>query len=128
MHLSWTLLACLLFAMPAFAVEYECKVERKLDTERPYTSEQIQKGQFSVRIEESGNSARVSRCSSSASAKKVTCDRYQMDKVVFDENVKIKKYYLFRSQFDVQVFSDLFFVENNGRGGIAFGRCRVVAP
>jgi len=128
MHLSWTLCACLLFAMPALAVEYECNVERKLDTERPYTAEQIQKGQFSIRIEENRNIAAISRCSFSASAQKVTCDRYQMDKVVFDENVKIKKYYLFRSQFDVQVFSDLFFVENNGRGGIAFGRCRVVAP
>ena len=58
----------------------------------------------------------------------MTCDRYPMDKVVLDENVKIKKYYLFRSQFDVQLFADLLFIENNGRGGIAFGRCRVVAP
>ena len=128
MHLTWTLLACLLLAMPASAVEYDCKVERKLDTEHLYTPDQIQKGQFSKRIEENRNSASISRCSFSASAQKVTCDRYQMDKVVFDENVKVKKYYLFRSQFDVQVFSDLFFVENNGRGGIAFGRCRVVAP
>lgn len=51
-----------------------------------------------------------------------------MEKVVFDENVKIKKYYLFRSQFDVQLFPDLSFLENNGRGSIAYGQCRLVSP
>ena len=127
-HVGCRLLVLLLFPKLATAVEYECKVERKLDTEHVYTQVQVQKGQFSLRIEENGNSATVSRCSFSASAQEVTCDRYPMDKVVFDENVKIKKYYLFRSQFDVQLFADLLFIENNGRGGIAFGRCRVVAP
>lgn len=32
------------------------------------------------------------------------------------------------AQFDVQIFPGPVFVENNGRGGIAFGRCRVVSP
>ncbi len=41
---------------------------------------------------------------------------------------RIKKFYVFRSQFDVQVYPDLSFIENNGRGGIAFGTCSVVAP
>lgn len=81
-----------------------------------------------MKVEESGGGAFVSRCSFSPSANKVTCDRYQVDKVVFDENAKIKKYYVFRSQFDVQLFSDLSFIENNGRGDIAYGKCRVVAP
>ena len=45
-----------------------------------------------------------------------------------NENARIKKYYVFRSQFDVQVFSDLSFLENNGRGDIAYGKCEVVAP
>jgi hypothetical protein len=34
-------------------------------------------------------------------------------------------YYLVRGQFDIQVFNDLSFVENNGRWGVAWGRCAV---
>jgi len=112
----------------AAAAEYDCKVGKKVESEATYTAHQIEQGQFSVKVEESGGGAFVSRCSFSPSANKVTCDRYQADKIVFDENEKIKKYYIFRSQFDVQLFSDLSFVENNGRGGIAYGKCRVAAP
>jgi len=119
-----------LLGMPALAhaVEYRCKVEKKFDFENVYSQAQIEKGQFSVLVEEKGVSAFLSRCSFTPSAQKVTCDRYEVDKTVFDENVKIKKYYVLRSHFDVQVFSDLSFVENNGRGGVAFGKCSVVAP
>lgn len=117
------------------AVEYDCRVEKKFDSENTYTADHIKKSQFSVKVEEGGCSTEeggcstfVSRCSFIASANKVTCDRYQVDKVVFDENSKIKKYYTFRNQFDVQIFLNLSFLENNGRGGIAYGKCRVVAP
>ena len=110
------------------AAEYDCKVEKKIDSEITYSSEQLGKGKFSVKIEEGKSEIFVSRCSFSPIAQKITCDRYQMDKVVFDENVKIKKYYLFGSQFDVQLFPDLSFVENNGRGSVAYGKCRLVAP
>jgi hypothetical protein len=120
----------LALCVPSFtaAAEFDCNVGKKLDSETTYTASQIRNSQFSVKIEETGSGAVVSRCSYSASANRVTCDRYQVDRVVFDETAKIKKYYVFRSQFDVQLFSDLSFVENNGRGGIAYGRCRVVAP
>ena len=112
----------------AEAVEYDCKVGKKVESESSYSTQQVEKGQYSVKIEESGSGAFVSRCSFSPIAGKVTCDRYQVDKVVFDDNVKIKKYYVFKSQFDVQIFPDLLFVENNGRGGIVYGKCQVVAP
>ena len=120
----------LALCLPGFAVavEYDCKVGKKLEPEASYIAQQLEKRQFSVKIEEGGDGAVLSRCSFALSANKVTCDRYQVEKIVFDENVKIKKYYVFRSQFDVQLFPDLSFLENNGRGGIAFGKCRVVAP
>jgi len=119
----------LALCVPTFAAaaEYDCKVEKMFDSENTYTANKIEKGQFSVKIEEGGG-AFISRCSLTPSANKITCDRYQVDKVVFDEKVRIKKYYVFQSQLDVQVFSNLSFVENNGRGGIAYGKCRVVAP
>ena len=62
------------------------------------------------------------------SAGKITCDSYDVDRVEVDPVVRIKKFYVFGSQFDVQLFPDLTFVENNGRGGIAFGRCTLLAP
>ena len=110
------------------AVEYGCKVTKKLDSEREYTAQQLSKGQFSVLIEEIRDSSFLSRCSFVSSEGKVTCDRYKVDRVSFDKYVNIKKYYVFDSHFDVQLFSNLTFVENNGRGGIAFGKCHVSAP
>jgi hypothetical protein len=111
-----------------WAVEYECRVEKKFNSDHVYTPAEIDKGRFAVRVEESGDDAFLSRCSWSSIEGKVTCDRYEVDRTVLDEHVKIKKYYVFRSQFDVQLFPDLSFIENNGRGDIAFGRCRVTAP
>ena len=89
---------------------------------------EIQEGQFSVLVEARGASAFLSRRLFAYTARKVTRDRYEVDKIEFDKNVKLVKYYLSRSQFDVQIFSDLSFVENNGRGDVAFGKCDVVAP
>ena len=40
-----------------------------------------------------------------------------------DENVGHTKYCNFRGQFDVQVFSSMEFLENNGRGGLSSGKC-----
>jgi len=114
--------------MAAQAVEYHCNVEKKFNSEHTYTQSDIEKFQYSVRIEEIGNSALISRCSFSTSEQTVTCDRYVVDKIESDSYVKIKKYYNFRSQLDVQLWRSLFFVENNGRAGIAFGNCKVVAP
>jgi len=110
------------------AVEYNCTVTKKLSSEHEYTVKEISKGQFSVLIEENRDSSYLSRCSFAKSEGKVTCDRYEVDKVSFDKNVNIKKYYVFQSHFDVQLFSNLTFIENNGRGGIAFGKCRVASP
>lgn len=70
----------------------------------------------------------LGRCSFAQSANEVTCDYYEVDRIMHDDNVKIKKYYVLRSHFDVQIFSDLSFIENNGRGDIAFGKCVVTSP
>lgn len=111
-------------ASPETTVKYDCKVERKFDTGREYTTEYIEKSKFSVRLEEKDMEAIISRCSFLFSAAQVTCDRYTVDKITFDENIKAKKFYLFASQFDFQIFSDASFIENNGRGGIAYGQCK----
>ena len=109
------------------AKQYDCKVDKKLDSQYAFTEEQIETYKFSVKIEEPDGGASISRCSIGAGTNDVMCDQYKADKVVFDKNARITKYYVFPAQFDVQIFSDMSFIENNGRGGIAFGKCRVVS-
>ena len=60
----------------------------------------------------------------SLSAQRDTCDTYEVDRVETDRFTGIAKYYYFRGQFDLQVFPDGAFVENNGRGLVSFGHCR----
>lgn len=111
----------------AQAAEYYCPVGKKNDLGHIYSDKEIGHARFSVRIAENLDVVSISRCSFSPSQHKVTCDKYVVDKVVFDEKARIKKLYVFRSQFDVQIFSDLFFIENNGRGGISYGKCQITA-
>ena len=120
----------ILVILPSFAqaVEYSCEVTRKLDMDHEYSASDLSQGKFSVLIEEHGFGQFLSRCSFARSEGKVTCDRYKVDKVVIDHNMKIKKFYVFDSQFDVQLFADLTFIENNGRAGISFGKCQVTSP
>jgi len=106
----------------ALAMHYECRVTAKVDQTRFYTKSEIEKWMFSLNITDSAL-PRLSRCSLSTISNKVTCDTHTVDKVVFDENINAKKFYHFGSQFDVQLFKDLSFVENNGRGGISYGKC-----
>lgn len=122
--------AVMLVVVPtvARAAMLECTVTRKFDTERTYPEDHLKKARFSVLIDESAMGAKLSRCSFSQSEGRVTCDRYDVERVEHDTNIGAKKFYVFRSQYDVQVFRDLTFVENNGRGGIAFGTCHAKYP
>jgi hypothetical protein len=117
----------LVAACSAMAAEYDCNVVRKVDRDREYTSEQIAQLKFGNRIEVTGAEAWVSRCSFAPSQGKVTCDRLKMDRVAVDTNVKVRKFYMFSSQFNLQLFPDLTYIENNGRGGISYGKCTLIA-
>jgi hypothetical protein len=123
----------------AFAVEYHCDVEDKVtfDKENPrYSEEAIKKWKFSVKVLDSGKSAVLKRCGYSSQSKEVTCDPYKVDYVTSsplwsfkaEEYLQIKKYYVFSGQFDVQIYPDMSFIENNGRGVFAQGVCKVVSP
>lgn len=111
----------------AFGSVFDCPVARKLESDgRVYTEQQMRDMKASVVIHD-GPQPALERCSYAASEGKVTCDKYEVDRVAHDTNVDLKKFYVFRSQFDVQLFSNLQFVENNGRGGLAFGKCTLSA-
>ena len=120
----------LLFAArEALSAELFCRVTDKYDFEKIYSEVEIDKSKFSAKIEDYGDKAFVSRCSYTTSEGKVTCDRYEVDRIEYDENVKIKKYYIFSSQYNIQIFfNNLLFVEDNGRGGISYGNCILTSP
>ena len=67
----------------------------------------------------------VQRCSLPLLPTSAPCDTYEVDKIEYDSNVQIRKYYIFKSQYDIQIFSDMTYVENNGRGGLLIGSCKI---
>lgn len=120
-------LICLM-AQNLFSVEYHCPATKKVDFEHEWSQAGLDKWQHSTRVEEVDGTTYLSRCSYSMIAGEVTCDRYQVDRIEYEQNVKIKKYYHFSSHFNFQIFSDLSSLEDNGRGSIQFGKCEVVSP
>lgn len=122
------LLMSLLAAQTAFAATYECKVDKKYaaDLSVIQSKEEVEKYKFKITIKE-GVKVTLERCSFAPSQNAVTCDYYEPDRVEFTNTqyVKIKKFYVTRSQYDVQIFENLTFVENNGRGSIASGKCTI---
>lgn len=116
-------------AFQAEAVIYDCRVDRKLDRERIYSAQEIEKYRPRVLIELTDESVFLSRCSISIVNGGVeTCDKYKADYVAFDANVDVSKFYVFESQFNFQLFTDGAFVEDNGRGTISFGTCKKLFP
>jgi len=100
--------------------ELECLVDRKIDRQTEYSRSRIDEMRWSVVIRHYGQEyATISRCDS-----KAPCDDYRADHFEFTKNVGVSKYYYFSGQFDVQVFGDGRFIENNGRGTLAFGQCQ----
>ena len=122
------LLMSLLAAQTAFAATYECKVDKKYaaDLSVIQSKEEVEKYKFKITIKE-GAKVTLERCSFAPSQNAVTCDYYEPDRVEFTNTqfVKIKKFYVTKSQYDFQIFENLTFVENNGRGSIASGKCTV---
>ena len=121
------LLALVLFVYPAHAASYHCTVEHRFSEDRRSPPAELQRLKLTAELDEgnAGNGAVMSRCSFAPSVSKVTCDRYPVDHIAHDTLIDAKKFYVFRSQFDLQIFSSLRFVENNGRGGIATGTCTI---
>lgn len=105
-----------------YSSSYDCVVSRKTDFDNEIPLSIIQKYKYSVKIKDTSK-PELERCSFTPSKKKVTCDRYSVDRVEVDKFVGIKKFYYFTGQFDVQLYPDMKFVENNGRGGISYGKC-----
>ena len=63
----------------------------------------------------------IERCHISNLQKERICETFSIDRV--EKENDIKKFYVFNFQYDIQIFPDLSFMANNGRGGIEIGEC-----
>ena len=115
-------ISLLLISPLVYSNSYDCKVTRKIGLDNIVSGGELKKWKFSVKIHDNSK-PELERCSFIPSQNKVTCDRYTVDRVEVDKFVGIKKFYYFTGQFDVQLYPDMRFVENNGRGGISYGKC-----
>ena len=120
----------ILLPVQVTATEYYCEATQKHDFGITYGEETIYQAKWATKVEELDNETFLSRCSMDYKPEtpKITCDRYKVDKLIFDEISKIKKYYVFRAQFDFQIFPNMNSLENNGRGSIQYGKCKIVSP
>ena len=119
------LIAAFIAIRPVSPATYRCTVTKKVDPSGAWSDQRVRDGQWSVVIRDEDGASTVSRCSFSPSQKALTCDPYVVDRVEADPFVGHRKYYVFESQYDVQIFSDLTFVENNGRGSVSYGQCKM---
>ena len=123
-QMKYLLIPFLIFqSQIALANSYECKVTRKVGPEKSVSESELKKWQHSIKIHDN-TKPELERCSFAPSQNKVTCDKYTVDKVEVDKFIGVKKFYYFRGQFDVQLYQDMTFIENNGRSGISFGKCK----
>ena len=117
-----------IFVEISLASTFECKVEKKYSADLSViqTKQEVEKSNFNIKVQEAQETT-VKRCSFAPSQNAVTCDTYSADRIEFTNTpyVKIKKFYVTNSQYDIQIFEDLSFIENNGRGSIAYGKCKI---
>ena len=118
-------LTTILISTASFGLTLECNVLNKYSSKGKYSKANLQKYNPSIKIEFSGDKYYVSRCSYETIANKITCNKHKMDKAVIDNFTSYIKLYHFSSQFDVQLFTDKSFVENNGRTSVSYGTCKV---
>lgn len=123
--LASTAAALAFMPSPVDAENLECVVERKFNAHGERSADDLARWQFGVRIIQLPSAVILQRCSWSSAHERITCDSYEAERVEVAPGSGIMKFYSFAHQFDVQVWPTGEFVENNGRGSIAFGTCEL---
>lgn len=110
----------------AFADAYVCTPIFQSVMGKPATNTDfVVKHKPFTRVIESNGLYKIQRCSIPFGKDTHTCDIYNVDRIERDVNVSIQKFYVFTAQYDIQIFSDLSYMDNNGRGGLLVGKCKV---
>jgi hypothetical protein len=79
-----------------------------------------------VRLEDDGTHAVVTRCAHHPGETGRRCERIGIDWVEQRAENASRKYYRFATHYDLQLFLDRTFVENDGLGTVYHGQCREV--
>ncbi len=110
------------------AMKFHCLATKIFDSKTKYTPEQIQQRKLSTRLEELPQGIFLDRCVSSESAGKVTCNRQKVDRVEYHKKLQTKKFYVFDSQVNFQLFPNLTSITDDGSGGVQYGKCDFISP
>ena len=117
--------AVLLPAAAAQATTYECRVTAVWSPltipERSY----LARTRPSLRLHDSDDGTDVLRCTRDPARKKRTCRTIPIDWMAEDPAHGSRKFYQFATHYDLQLFADRTFVENDGNGVILHGKCRI---
>ena len=118
------LLAVLTLAgAPIHAATYECRVT---DVWSPLVipeADYLARHRPTVRVEEAAQGTVVTRCARDPAWKRMECQRIEIDWVDANAGDGSRKYYRFAIHYDLQIFFDRSFVENDGRGVVYHGQC-----
>jgi len=123
---AWSLALSLLIVggvVHAQAATYACRVT---DVWSPLVipeADYLERIRPTVRVEESLQGAVVTRCARDPAWKRVDCQRIEIDWVDVNAGAGSRKYYRFAEHYDLQIFFDRSFVENDGRGVVYHGQC-----
>ena len=116
-------------AQAAQAATWECRVTAVWSPLLLPEADYLARTQPTLRLEEPDDAqagAVVTRCARDPARQAVRCTRVEIDWVAVDAATAARKYYNFAEHYDLQLFFDRSFVENDGRGGVVHGRCRPV--
>ena len=117
--------------LEAFATTYVCTANFQSYMGIPTTDgDFVKKHKPFTKVVDTGTAFRIERCSISFITNLHNCDSYEADRYEIDinpvSNLKIKKFYVFSDQYDIQIFSNLSYIDNNGRGALLIGKCVVL--
>jgi hypothetical protein len=117
-----------LAALPAQAATYECRIT---DVWSPLVipeREYLRRTAPTLRLEDTPQGAVVTRCARAPGEREAKCERVEIDWVAVHAAAGSRKYYRFETHYDLQLFFDRSFVENDGRGVVYHGQCRELKP
>lgn len=108
-------------------MKFDCPATKQFDSKNNYTAEQIRQRMLSTRLEELPEGIFLDRCSSSESAGKVICNRQKVDRVEYHQKLQTKKFYVFGSLVNFQLFPNLTSITDDGAGGVQYGKCEYIS-
>jgi len=111
----------------AAVMKFDCRTTKKLTAKAGATAEELERNQFSTRIEELPRGFFIDRCWIVQGTGKRNCLRQKVDRIEINRKLKVKKFYVFNSQLNVQLFPDLTSLTDDGVGGVQYGTCEYVS-